>query len=238
MQKLIDDFENRIQDSTQGIVINEYSEKFLKATFWQKKMQKSYRFNPEKRDFDIIEEEIVSIADFGVEIEDKKLLVFGNKQMAQRIITLISVVSENAYLITECIINIEKFVQKICEKSDVKLVKMKLVDITIEKGVMVNCSVNLMAQDNPITLVLKYARNIVVIAFRLGEIAANITVYKSLDAARRLLLFSPVIPHCMHKGKQVENNKSDLTHIRDARDMDDNGHSSSPFPGGKSKEVI
>lgn len=179
MQKLIDDFENRIQDSTQGIVINEYSEKFLKATFWQKKMQKSYRFNPEKRDFDIIEEEIVSIADFGVEIEDKKLLVFGNKQMAQRIITLISVVSENAYLITECIINIEKFVQKICEKSDVKLVKMKLVDITIEKGVMVNCSVNLMAQDNPITLVLKYARNIVVIAFRLGEIAANITVYKS-----------------------------------------------------------
>ena len=179
LQKLIYDFENRIQDSTQGIVINEYSEKFLKATFWQKKMQKSYRFNPEKRDFDIIEEEIVSIADFGVEIEDKKLLVFGNKQMAQRIITLISVVSENAYLITECIINIEKFVQKICEKSDVKLVKMKLVDITIEKGVMVNCSVNLMAQDNPITLVLKYARNIVVIAFRLGEIAANITVYKS-----------------------------------------------------------
>lgn len=179
LQKLVDDLESKIQDETQGVIINEYDEKFLKARFWQKKIQKSHRFNPERRDFDIIEEEIVSIADFGVEIEDKKLLVFGNKQMAQRIITLISVVSENAYLITECIINIEKFVQKICEKSDVKLVKMKLVDITIEKGVMVNCSVNLMAQDNPITLVLKYARNIVVIAFRLGEIAANITVYKS-----------------------------------------------------------
>ena len=147
--------------------------------FWQKKIQKSHRFNPERRDFDIIEEEIVSIADFGVEIEDKKLLVFGNKQMAQRIITLISVVSENAYLITECAVNIEKFVQRICEKSDVKLVKMRLVDITIEKGVMVNCSVNLMAQDDPITLALKYAHNIIVIAFRLGGIAANITVYKS-----------------------------------------------------------
>jgi len=42
----------------------------------------------------------------------------------------------------------------------------------------------------------------------------------------------------MHKGKQVENNKSNLTHIRDAGNMDENGHSSSPFPGGKSKEVI
>lgn len=179
LQKLVDGLETKIQDETQGVIINEYNEKFLKARFWQKKMQKSQRFNPEKRDFDIIEEEIVSIADFGVEIEDKKLLVFGNKQMAQRIITLISVVSGNAYLITECAVNIEKFVQRICEKSDVKLVKMRLVDITIEKGVMVNCSVNLMAQDDPITLALKYAHNIVVIAFRLGKIAANITVYKS-----------------------------------------------------------
>lgn len=179
LQKLVDDLESKIQDETQGVIINEYDEKFLKARFWQKKIQKSHRFNPERRDFDIIEEEIVSIADFGVEIEDKKLLVFGNKQMAQRIITLISVVSENAYLIAECAVNIEKFVQRICEKSDVKLVKMRLVDITIEKGVMVNCSVNLMAQDDPITLALKYAHNIIVIAFRLGGIAANITVYKS-----------------------------------------------------------
>lgn len=179
LQKLVDGFDSKIQDETQGIIINEYDEKFLKARFWQKKMQKSHRFNPEKRDFDIIEEEIVSIADFGVEIEDKKLLIFGNKQMAQRIITLISVVSENAYVITECVVNVEKFVQRICEKSDVKLVKMRLVDITIEKGVMVNCSVNLAAQDDPIALALKYAHNIVVITFRLGEIDANITVYKS-----------------------------------------------------------
>lgn len=179
LQKLADDLVNWFQDDTQGIVINEYNEKFLKATFWQKKMQKRYKFNPEKKDFDVIEEEMVSIADFGVEIEDKKLLVFGNKQMAQRIITLISVVSGNAYLITEFNINIEKLLLRVCEKSDVKLVKMRLVDITIEKGVMVNCSVNLKAQDNPMALTLKYVQNIVVIVFRLGEIAANITVYKS-----------------------------------------------------------
>lgn len=177
--KLVDDFENWFQDNTQGIVINEYSEKFLKATFWQKKMQRNYKFNPERRDFDIIEEEIVFFADFGVEVEDKKLLVFGNKQMAQRIITLIGIVSENAYSITEFVFNIEKLVRKICEKPNVKLVKIKLVDIAIEKGVMVNCSVNLMAQDDPVTLTLKYVKSIVAIAFRLGEISANITVYKS-----------------------------------------------------------
>ena len=179
LQKLVDDFEGYFHDGTQGIIINEYSEKFLKAMFWQKRTQKSHRFNPEKREFDIIEEEIVTVADFGVEIEDKKLLVFGNKQMAQKIITLIGIVSGNAYSITEFVINIEKLVQRICEKPDVKLIRMKLADITIEKGVMVNCSVSLFSQDDPISLTLKYVNNIVVIAFKLGEISANITVYKS-----------------------------------------------------------
>ena len=60
LQKLVDDLESKIQDETQGVIINEYDEKFLKARFWQKKIQKSHRFNPERRDFDIIEEEIVS----------------------------------------------------------------------------------------------------------------------------------------------------------------------------------
>ncbi len=179
LQKLVDDFENQLQDDAHGIVINEYNEKFLKARYWQKKMNKIYRFNPEKKDFDIIEEEIVIVADFGVEIEDKKLLVFGNKQMAQRIITLISIVSGNAYSITELVINIESLVQMVCKKPDIELVKMKLVDITIEKGVMVNCSVNLMVQDEPKELALKYVNNIVVIAFKFGKTMANITVYKS-----------------------------------------------------------
>ena len=179
LQNLVDDFEDYFHDGTQGIIINEYSDKFLKAMFWQKKTQKSYRFNPEKREFDIIEEEIVSVADFGIEIEDKMLLVFGNKQMAQRIITLIGIVSGNAYSITEFSINIEKLVQRICEKPDVRLVKMKLAEITIEKGVLVNCSVSLLSQDDPINLALKYVNNIVVIAFKLEGISVNITVYKS-----------------------------------------------------------
>ena len=179
LQKLVDAFDSYFQDDTQGIVINEYSENFLKATYWQKKMQNSYRFNPEKRDYDVMKEEIVTVAEFGIEIEDKKLLVFGNKQMAQRIITLLGVVSENAYSITEFVIDIEKLVRGICKKNSVVLVKMRLTDITIEKGVMVNCSVNLLAQDEPRELALKYVNNIVVITFRLEKMVANITVYKS-----------------------------------------------------------
>lgn len=179
LQKLVDAFDAYLQDDTQGIIINEYDETFLKATYWQKKIQKSYRFNLEKKDFDVIEEEIVNIVDFGIEIENKKLLIFGNKQMAQRIITMISVVSENAYSITEFVINIESLIRKVCMKPDIVLVKMKLSDITIEKGVLVDCSVNLITQDEPKELALKYANNIVVISFRLEDITSNITVYKS-----------------------------------------------------------
>ena len=132
-----------------------------------------------KKDFDEIEEEVVTVVDFGIQIQDKKLLVFGNKQMAQRIITLISIASGNAYSITEFVINIERLVRKICKETNVVLTKMRLADITIEKGVMVNCSVKLLAQDDPRELALKYIKNIMVIAFRLEGTEANITVYKS-----------------------------------------------------------
>lgn len=179
LQKLVDGFYDHFQDDMQGVVINEYSEIFLKATYWQKKMQNSFRFNPEKGDFDIIKEEIVSVAEFGIEIEDKKLLIFGNKQMAQRIITLIGIVSENAFSITEFVIDIEKLVRGICEKTGIILVKMRLTDITIEKGVMVNCSVNLLTQDEPKDLALKYVNNIAVVTFRLEKTFTNIAVYKS-----------------------------------------------------------
>ena len=180
LQNLIDAFEtHHLCDNTQGIIINEYSETFLKATYWHKKMRKGYRFNLEEMNFDTIEEEVISVADFEIQIEDKKLLVFGNKQMAQRIVTLIGIVSKNAYLITEFIISVKGLVKKIRQKPDIKLIRMKLSDITIEKGVMVSCMVNLLAQDDPKELAFKYVDNIVTITFRLKNVESNITAYKS-----------------------------------------------------------
>lgn len=179
IQKLVDSLIAYFQDETQGVVINEYSEDFLKATYWQKKKQKGYQYNYEKGDFDVIEEEVISAANFGIELKDEKLLVFGNKQMSQKIITIIGVASGNAYSITEFNISIEKLVNRVCSEQDVTLMKMKLSDITLEQGVLVNCAVDLTAQDNPKLLALKYIRNITVIAFKLANIATNITVYKS-----------------------------------------------------------
>lgn len=40
LQKLVDAFDAHLQDDTQGIIINEYDETFLKATYWQKKYKK------------------------------------------------------------------------------------------------------------------------------------------------------------------------------------------------------
>lgn len=179
LQKLVDFFENNYQDEVQGIIVNEYAEEFLKATYWQKKIQRGYRFNLEKKEYDIVEEEIVNTVEFAIEIVDRKLLVFGNKQMAQRIITLLGVASNNAYSITEFVVDVEKLVKKICIEQNIELIKMRLADITIEKGVMVNCLVDLVKQEDPECLALKYIDNITVIAFKLKEIPVNITVYKS-----------------------------------------------------------
>lgn len=179
LKKLADDFEKVVQDDNQGIILHEFDNNFLKASYWQRKSRKEYRYNLSKMEFEIVDDEVVNIADFVIQIADCKLLVFGNKQMAQKIITLIGIVSNNSYSITEYIINIDNLIKRICKDDDVELIKMKLVDIIIDKGLLVNCSVNLMAQDNPMEIVLKYVNNIVMLSFRLDKIATNITVYKS-----------------------------------------------------------
>lgn len=179
IQELVDALVEHFQDETQGVVINEYDEDFLKATYWQKKKQKGYKYNYEIGDFDVTEEEVINVANFGIELKDEKLLVFGNKQMSQKIITIIGIASGNGYSITEFNISIEKLVNKVCEGYDFTLMKMKLSDITLEQGVLANCAVNLMMQDDPKRLALKYIQNITVITFKLINVATNITVYKT-----------------------------------------------------------
>jgi len=179
LKRLVDDYGEKIQDTFQGVIFHEYDNDFLNATYWQRKVRKGYKYNIEKKGFEEMEEEIVSVAEFGIDVVQKKLLVFGNKQIAQRIVTLIGIISQYSYSITEHIMDMGKLVNKICQNESIELLKMKLSDIVIEHGLLVNCDVNLMNQDNPVGIVLRYIANIVVISFKLGKINTNLTVYKT-----------------------------------------------------------
>ena len=110
---------------------------------------------------------------------EEKLLIFGNKQTSQRIITLIGVLSKNAYSITEYFIDIGKISKKICVMSEIELLKMKLTDIVVEKNIVVDCNVNLAIQDTPEEVISKYLDNIVQISFKIEGIEGRINIYKS-----------------------------------------------------------
>lgn len=179
LRKLVDGLLETMHDESQGTIIHEYGDDFLKATYWKKRKRREYRYNIDKKDFEIVEEDIVDIADFGIQIKERKLLIFGNKQMAQRIITLLGIISKNAYIISEFIIDIERFVKKVCNQKGIVLLKMKLSDISIEKGVLVDCTINLLEQNEPTRLALKYISNIMAISFHLDGLSANVNVYKS-----------------------------------------------------------
>lgn len=179
LKKFVDDYGESTLDDLQGIIFHEYNDEFLKATYWQRKKRKEYKYSIEKKEFEEVEEEIVNVAEFWIQMQERKMLIFGNKQMAQRIITLIGITSKNAYSITEYAVDIEKLVNRICQNDSIELLKMKLNDITLDKGLLVNCNVNLLNQDNPTNIMCKYVSNIVVISFRFEMINTNITVYKT-----------------------------------------------------------
>lgn len=74
LKKLVDDFGEKIQDGFQGVIFHEYDNEFLKATYWQRKMRKGYKYSIEKEKFEEIEEEFVSVAEFGIDVLKKSCL--------------------------------------------------------------------------------------------------------------------------------------------------------------------
>lgn len=112
--QLVNDYGERIQDDFQGVLFHEYDDKFLKATYWQRKMRKGYKYSVEKERFEEMEEETISVAEFGIDVLKKKLFIFGNKHMAQRIVTLIGTISRYSYSITEYIVDMDKIVNSVC----------------------------------------------------------------------------------------------------------------------------
>ena len=179
LSQLAEHIKDTVNDEVQGVIVREYDDSFLKATYWKKKIRRESRYNIDRHEFELFEEEIVNVADFVIQMEEAKLLIFGSKDMAQRIITIIGVASKNLFLISEFIINIEKLLHKISLEKQIELLKMKLIDIPIEKNILVSCNVNLSAQDEPYEIALKYVNNIMVISFKLKQIPVAVTIYKS-----------------------------------------------------------
>lgn len=177
--QLVERMEVSVNDDMQGIIIREYDDGFLKATYWKKKIRRESRYNIDRHEFEPYEEEIVNVADFVIQMEEEKLLIFGSKDMAQRIITIVGVASKNLFLISEFIINIEKLLHKISLEKQIELLKIKLIDIPIEKNILVSCNVNLSSQDEPDEIALKYVKNIMVVSFKLKQIPVAVTVYRA-----------------------------------------------------------
>ena len=179
LKKLVDDYGEMEIDDSQGFFFKEYDENFLRAIYWQKKKYKNHKYNINTQEFEEITEETINVAEFYIQVNERKLIVFGSKMLAQKIVTLLGVVSKYAYSITEYFIDIEKLVNKLCIDEMITFQKMKLTDIIIDREILVNCSVNLKNLDNPREVVEHYIKNIVVISFRLNPTVTNITVYNT-----------------------------------------------------------
>lgn len=179
LSQLAKRIKDTVNDDVQGVIVREYDDSFLKATYWKKKKRRESRYNIDRHEYEIYEDEVVNVADFVVQMKEEKLLIFGSKDMAQRIITIVGVASKNLFLISEFVINIEKLLRKISSEKQIELLKMKLIDIPIEKNILVSCGVNLSAQDNPNEIALKYVNNIMVISFKLKQVPVAVTIYKS-----------------------------------------------------------
>lgn len=179
IETLVNNFGDFIQDNAQGVIINDYSNDFVQATYWNQIIRKRQSYNLSEKKFNYIEEMIIDASDFMIRIDAERMVIFGGKSIAQRIITLLGIISGNSYIISRYVIDIRKVAENVCNNTNIKILKLKLVDVPIEKNVLVNCIVDLTIQENPKVLIKKYIDNINAISMNIKDINTTVTMYKN-----------------------------------------------------------
>ncbi len=179
IENLVNNFGNFIQDDTQGVIVNDYGNDFVQATYWNQIIRRRQSYNLSEKKFNYIEEIVIDASDFMIRIDAERMIIFGGKSIAQRIVTLLGIISGNSYIISRYIIDIRKTAENVCKNTNIKILKLKLVDIPIEKNILVNCIVDVTVQENPKALIEKYIDNINAISINIKDINTTVTIYKT-----------------------------------------------------------
>ena len=163
-------------DNRRGCIIDEYEDSFCKGSYWIEKVKKEERYNILTNKFEIVQVPNISIIKFDINVSNETMIVFGNKSIAQNLITALGIASGNSIISDSYNVNLKKVVDKIIYDESIEVLRMKLNDIVIDKGILVSCNVYLSTQNEPKRLVEKYINNIVQLSFLSKTIGVNFTL--------------------------------------------------------------
>ncbi|WP_286335564.1 hypothetical protein [Bacteroides caecimuris] len=170
-------------DEANRFVFNEQANQYISGCYLVQQTRNEITYNAQENRFESITTSKLVVAKFEVDLQKSALIIWGNRNIAQKLITLLSQACNNQVIIDVYQANFKRILQKLVKLEDITFSKMKLENVVIDHGITASCNISLVHLDDAKELVKKYSENIsqlsLFIGNRLEENSVSLTLFSS-----------------------------------------------------------
>lgn len=162
-------------------IITEQSDTYVGGCYLLETYINQTQYNVDENRFELVPVKRLNIIKFDMFLNNSTLLLWGGKRAASAFLTAIETASNHQATIEYKDSDFKKMIGYLLKNPEVGFVRMKIMDVFIDQGILANCIVNLKGQENSRKLVEKYLNNISQISVLVGkdELSVSITIYSS-----------------------------------------------------------
>lgn len=150
----------KTSNDKEKFVINDCTDFWLDGYYVIEYVKNESRYNFLETKIEIIPVTVTSIAKFCIDLKNNLMDIWGNKNIALKLITALSISMHNEVTIESISTDIKEAISLALLESNASVIKVKIEDIIIDNGIVANCSVNLSGQEDYKELLKKYIKNI------------------------------------------------------------------------------
>ncbi len=174
--------QNTISDN-EKFVVTDCTDSWLDGYYIIEYMKNETRYNFLETKVETIPVTATSIAKFSIDLKSNLMDIWGNRSMALKLITSLSMLLGNQVIIESITTDIKKAIGLSLLENYVTIVRVKIEDVIIDDGIVASCSVNISGQENCSELLKKYINNVAQVTLSLyneePENRTSFTIYSS-----------------------------------------------------------
>ena len=170
-------------DEANRFVFGEQGKQYISGCYLVQQSRNEMTYNVQENRFETITTSRLAVVKFEMDLPNSTLTIWGNKSIAQKLITALSQACDNQVIIDSYQVDFKRMLGRISKLEDAILSKMKLENVLIDSGIAASCNVSLINLDNARDLVKKYSDNVsqlsIILGDRFGDNSVSLTLFSS-----------------------------------------------------------
>lgn len=149
-------------------IINEQSDIYIGGYYLFETLQNQTQYNVDRNCFETVQIKRQNLIKFDLYVEKCVMFLWGSKKAASLFITLLEQSAQANIIIDLKQMVFKDMINKLLKNPSAKFMRMKILNVVIDNGIVANCNVNLSQLDQPSDIIKKYLGSISQITLFLG----------------------------------------------------------------------